>query len=78
MSVPSHSAGYDAFNKASDDFLVWLQHCPGFRVSPKIKISDLRSNGAGRGVSEYLLELLVFLKTRFHANQSASCLSGHW
>ncbi|WEW61954.1 Ribosomal lysine N-methyltransferase 4 [Emydomyces testavorans] len=43
-------AADDDFAQRSDAFMNWLKQHPGVRVSSKIKIADLRPNGAGRGV----------------------------
>ncbi|PGH04772.1 hypothetical protein AJ79_06994 [Helicocarpus griseus UAMH5409] len=50
MSNPSHFADADRFSQLSDEFMCWLRQHPGVRVSPKIRIADLRSGDAGRGV----------------------------
>ncbi|KAM5452102.1 Ribosomal lysine N-methyltransferase 4 [Microsporum audouinii] len=51
MPVLMDSAGKDQFNKLSDDFMLWLKRSsPNFKVHPDIRITDLRSIGAGRGI----------------------------
>ncbi|PGH32132.1 SET domain-containing protein 6 [[Emmonsia] crescens] len=46
----SNSGECDRFSQLSDEFMCWLKQNPGVRVSPKIKIADLRFEGAGRGI----------------------------
>ncbi|KLJ12691.1 SET domain-containing protein 6 [Blastomyces silverae] len=50
MSNSSHFGECDRFSQLSDEFMCWLKQSAGVRVSPKIKIADLRSEGAGRGI----------------------------
>ncbi|EEQ90134.1 hypothetical protein RJZ56_006799 [Blastomyces dermatitidis] len=50
MSNYSHFGECDRFSQLSDEFMCWLKQSAGVRVSPKIKIADLRSEGAGRGI----------------------------
>ncbi|KAL1953109.1 hypothetical protein VTO42DRAFT_3589 [Malbranchea cinnamomea] len=51
MSLSSHFAEQDGdFARHSNDFMEWLKRSPGVRVSAKIRIADLRSENAGRGV----------------------------
>ncbi|EEP78217.1 conserved hypothetical protein [Uncinocarpus reesii 1704] len=50
-----HSAD-DGFAEKSDGFMNWLKSHPGVRVSFKIRIADLRSNAAGRGVETVACE----------------------
>ena len=40
------------FEELSDNFVSWLKAQEGVRISPKIKLADLREQGAGRGVGE--------------------------
>lgn len=54
MSSTSHFPDLQSFQQQSDDFISWLQGNPGVNVSPKIKLSDLRSSGAGRGVGKHI------------------------
>jgi hypothetical protein len=75
------------FDDASQAFLAWLQQS-GAEISPKIKLEDLRSAQAGRGVGKWHLSViedhspsphlcprLIFYKT-FHLTP-ASCNSRH-
>lgn len=41
------------FQTVSDNFLNWLQAQQGVVINPKLQLVDLRSRGAGRGVSEF-------------------------
>ncbi|KAF3483677.1 SET domain-containing protein [Arthroderma uncinatum] len=51
MSMSMDLEDHDEFNQLSDDFMLWLQQSsPHFKVHPNIRIADLRSTGAGRGV----------------------------
>ncbi|EDN04563.1 SET domain-containing protein [Histoplasma capsulatum] len=50
MSDSSHFGECNRFLQLSDEFMSWLKQRPGVKVSPKIKIADLRSEGAGRGI----------------------------
>lgn len=61
MSDSSHFGECDRFSQLSDEFMSWLKQRPGVKVSPKIKIADLRSEGAGRGIGMFV-QLLSLLK----------------
>ncbi|KAK2732385.1 hypothetical protein FQN55_004135 [Onygenales sp. PD_40] len=50
MSNQLQYADRDRFSQLSDHFISWLKQNPGVRVSPKLKIADLRPEGSGRGV----------------------------
>ncbi|EPS26225.1 hypothetical protein PDE_01161 [Penicillium oxalicum 114-2] len=50
MSSSAHFADPSSFQQQSNDFVSWLESCPGVQVNPKICLADLRSTGAGRGV----------------------------
>ncbi|OJD26763.1 hypothetical protein ACJ73_01852 [Blastomyces percursus] len=50
MANSSHFRECDRFSQLSDEFICWLKQSAGARVSPKIKIADLRSGDAGRGI----------------------------
>ncbi|EAW08682.1 ribosomal lysine N-methyltransferase [Aspergillus clavatus NRRL 1] len=50
MSSTAHFPDSDSFQRQSDEFITWLAQRPGVRISPKIRIADLRSQSAGRGV----------------------------
>lgn len=56
-SAMSNSGECDRFSQLSDEFMCWLKQNPGVRVSPKIKIADLRFEGAGRGIGMFVLLL---------------------
>jgi hypothetical protein len=43
--------GTDLFNRQTAEYVAWLEH-NGVEMSSKWKISDLRSHGRGRGLSE--------------------------
>ncbi|OAX81181.1 hypothetical protein ACJ72_04476 [Emergomyces africanus] len=50
MSNSCHFGEGDKFSQESDEFMSWLRQSSGVRVSQKIKIADLRSESAGRGI----------------------------
>lgn len=50
MSSSTHFVDPNSFDRQSEEFMAWLSHRPGVRVSSKIHIADLRSMDAGRGV----------------------------
>ncbi|KAH8431302.1 ribosomal lysine N-methyltransferase [Aspergillus melleus] len=50
MSSTAHFPDPDHFQHQSDEFLHWLAGKPGVQINPKIRIADLRSQAAGRGV----------------------------
>ncbi|OJD17555.1 hypothetical protein AJ78_02368 [Emergomyces pasteurianus Ep9510] len=50
MSRSSHFGEGDSFSQLSDEFMCWLRQSAGVRISQKIKIADLRSESAGRGI----------------------------
>ena len=47
----------DDFEQKTFAFLQWLRATPGFRLSSKIKLVDLREQGRGRGIGEMRLQL---------------------
>ncbi|ODH44722.1 hypothetical protein ACO22_00800 [Paracoccidioides brasiliensis] len=53
MSNLNHCEDVQSFSQVSEEFMDWLKQSPGVRVNPKIKIADLRSEGAGRGIVAY-------------------------
>lgn len=50
MSTTTHFPDADCFQRQSDEFVSWLSQKPGVRINPNIQVTDLRSQGAGRGV----------------------------
>ncbi|PGH06654.1 SET domain-containing protein 6 [Blastomyces parvus] len=50
MPNSRHFGQGDGFSQLSDEFMCWLKQSTGVRVSAKIKVADLRSEGAGRGI----------------------------
>lgn len=42
----------DSFEKKTSDFLAWFKAQPGTTFHEALEIRDLRSRGAGRGISE--------------------------
>ncbi|RJE22261.1 SET domain-containing protein [Aspergillus sclerotialis] len=50
MSSSAHFVDPNSFHRQSDEFMAWLAHKPGVKISPKIQLADLRSTDAGRGV----------------------------
>ncbi|KAJ9361524.1 hypothetical protein DTO027B9_685 [Paecilomyces variotii] len=50
MSSTVHFPDADNFQRQADEFLAWLSQKPGVRISPKIQVTDLRGQAAGRGV----------------------------
>jgi SET domain-containing protein 6 len=62
MPTVSHFPDAGSFQRQSDEFAAWLSQQPGVKLSPKIRISDLRFQGSGRGVGMFALvcTFLVF------------------
>ncbi|PLB49463.1 SET domain protein [Aspergillus steynii IBT 23096] len=50
MSSTAHFPDPDHFQSQSDQFLHWLAGKQGVQINPKIRLADLRSQAAGRGV----------------------------
>ncbi|KAJ5491726.1 hypothetical protein N7539_003293 [Penicillium diatomitis] len=50
MSSSTHFADPSSFQQQSNDFVRWLETCPGVKINPNIYLADLRSTGSGRGV----------------------------
>ncbi|BAE61849.1 unnamed protein product [Aspergillus oryzae RIB40] len=50
MSSTIHFHDPANFQSQSDEFISWLSGKPGVKVNPKIRLADLRSRAAGRGV----------------------------
>ncbi|KAB8216736.1 hypothetical protein BDV33DRAFT_150798 [Aspergillus novoparasiticus] len=50
MSSTVHFLDPANFQSQSDEFISWLSGKPGVKVNPKIRLADLRSRAAGRGV----------------------------
>ncbi|KAL4898554.1 hypothetical protein BDV59DRAFT_6164 [Aspergillus ambiguus] len=50
MSSSFHFSDSPNFQRQSDDFISWLSEKPGVNINPNIAVTDLRSQGAGRGV----------------------------
>ncbi|ODM20394.1 hypothetical protein SI65_03447 [Aspergillus cristatus] len=50
MSSTTHFPDPVSFQQQSDDFLGWLTSRPGVRMNSNIRVADLRSLNAGRGV----------------------------
>ncbi|KAE8353544.1 hypothetical protein BDV28DRAFT_105411 [Aspergillus coremiiformis] len=50
MSSTTHFLDPANFQAQSDEFISWLSGKPGLRINPKIRLADLRSRAAGRGV----------------------------
>ncbi|KAJ5778952.1 hypothetical protein N7457_006672 [Penicillium paradoxum] len=50
MSSTTHFPDAEGFQQQSDNFMSWLQATPGVQLNSKIRLADLRANGAGRGV----------------------------
>lgn len=53
MSSTTHFPDAEGFQQQSDNFMSWLQATPGVQLNPKIRLADLRANGAGRGVGKF-------------------------
>lgn len=54
MSSTAHFSDPDHFQSQSDEFMHWLAGKPGVQINPKIRLADLRSQAAGRGVGTFL------------------------
>lgn len=52
MSSSAHFSDSPNFQEQSENFISWLEANPGVKVNPKIRLADLRSSGAGRGVGK--------------------------
>lgn len=65
MSCVTHFPDADSFQRQSDEFIAWLAQRPGVRISPKIRVADLRSQGAGRGVGMFLISFFNFPLSAF-------------
>jgi len=65
MSCVTHFPDADSFQRQSDEFIAWLAQRPGVRISPKIRVADLRSQGAGRGVGMFFLSVFNFPLSAF-------------
>ncbi|PKY06836.1 SET domain protein [Aspergillus campestris IBT 28561] len=50
MSPTTHSPTHEDFQRQTDDFMTWLAGRSGVKINPKIRVQDLRSQAAGRGV----------------------------
>ncbi|PLN83490.1 SET domain protein [Aspergillus taichungensis] len=50
MSPTMHSPSHEDFQRQTDDFMTWLAGRSGVKINPKIRVQDLRSQAAGRGV----------------------------
>lgn len=50
------------FEDVSSTFMTWLRGLAGngVRISEKIRLADLRSAGAGRGVGEFFILFFIF------------------
>lgn len=73
MSSTAHFPDADSFHRQSDEFMAWLVQNPGVRVNSKIRIADLRSRDAGRGVGMFLVSFPLSL---LQSPQGAIFLSG--
>ncbi|KAB8237778.1 ribosomal lysine N-methyltransferase [Aspergillus alliaceus] len=50
MSSTIHFLDPANFQSQSDEFISWLSSKPGVKINPKIRLADLRTRAAGRGV----------------------------
>ncbi|KAF7591280.1 hypothetical protein BBP40_001789 [Aspergillus hancockii] len=50
MSSTIHFPDSTNFQAQSEEFISWLSGKPGVKINPKIRLADLRSRAAGRGV----------------------------
>jgi len=57
MSSTTHFPDPVSFQQQSDDFLGWLTGRSGVRMNSNIRLADLRSLNAGRGVGTFTLQL---------------------
>ena len=55
MSTTAHFPDSDNFQRQADEFISWLDGSLGVRINPKIRVADLRSQDAGRGVGMSLV-----------------------
>ena len=48
------------YQRRTAAFIQWFKQQPSTAINPKIEIADLRTRGAGRGISEQTLAPLFY------------------